>query len=507
MLMRKLPLGGQGFVEIIDEDYLYADKTQYIYELVTSGMRHYFLSRPSRFGKSLLISTLKELFTGERRRFKGLWIDRSDYDFPRLPVVYLNLSMEPDANFEDGLIKRLSHVADENDLKITATPESSEYLTDLVIALHKKYQSKVAVLIDECDVPVTRNLDKPELAMADAEALCDFLATLKYHRVSERVDFTLVTGVTSYPLTSMDWGRSYLHDVSLDPRCAGICGFTVDELEPLFADRLEGTLARLKDSGGLPPSATIDDLRASIQDWYGGYNWGGKTRVLNPFSTLKFFDQAAFGPYWPDSCRPGYLNALIKARPTDFLAPALDLNLTCDVKRGNIDHLLAVPVLFHSGFLTMVKIIPPQPFGPETFGWSNFERITFRFPNREVESSYHADCLRVILELGSAEELTDKGVKICEAIWNRDFETLERELELLFSAINRQKAPASEADFLALVKSFLMGLGLEALPEVPGLEGRQDLLGEPSDREYVVIGLRRLKGEDPLNTTKNDRFA
>jgi hypothetical protein len=505
-MMRELPLGDQGFAEIIDRDLLYADKTRYIYELLASPKRNYFLSRPRRFGKTLLIRTLKELFTGERRRFKGLWIDRSDYDFPRLPVVYLSLSMKSTANIEAVLINKLRRITDAHDLRITATPESSEYITDLVMALHNKYDSKVAVLIDEYDAPVTRNMDKPELARANADVLHAFFAELKNDDVSERVAFTLVTGITRYALTSMDSGPNHLNDLSLDPRYAGICGFTVDEFEPLFADRLEGTLASLKDSGGMPPSATLDDLRASILDWYDGYKWGGETRILNPYSMLNFFDQAAFGPYWPDSGRPGHLAALIKDRPLDFLEPKLESYLAADVKKTELANLQAVPVLFHSGYLTVDKIIPALGPSPAVDGAGDHKRLTFRLPNREVASSYHADCLQVILDLGSAEELKEKGVIFRKALLNRDGETIESELKNIFSAISFHQRPHNEAGFHAIVQTFLMGLNFKVLTEVPGFKGRLDLLVELSDREYVIIELRHLKGEDRLKEAAEDKL-
>jgi hypothetical protein len=279
----------------------------------------------------------------------------------------------------------------------------------------------------------------------------------------------------------------------------------VDEFEPLFADRLEGTLERLKASGGMPPSATLDDLRASILYWYDGYNWGGETRVLNPISILNFFKNAAFRSYWIQSGRPGHLSALIKARPMDCLAPERGSHLYAEVRRSEIDHLQAVPVLFHSGYLTLDKITPSQPPGPAADGASNLERLTFRLPNGEVESSYRMDCLEVILDLGSLGEVIDKGVKFREALLKRDFETIESELERLFSAINCHQRPDSEEDFRVIVKAFLMGLCLKVTPDVPGLDGGPDLVVELSDREYVIIGFRHLKCDDWHTRGVDDR--
>jgi hypothetical protein len=164
----------------------------------------------------------------------------------------------------------------------------------------------------------------------------------------------------------MDSGPNHLNDISLDPNYAGICGFTLDEFDSLFADRLETTLTSLKKTGRTESTATISDLRAEIFHWYDGYNWTGETRVLNPYSILNFFKNNAFGDYWVQSGRPGHLTALIKARPLDFLEPRLESYLATEIRKSDLSQLEAGPVLFHSGYLTLDKIKLTQVVNPKS---------------------------------------------------------------------------------------------------------------------------------------------
>ncbi|MDR2142382.1 MAG: AAA family ATPase, partial [Deltaproteobacteria bacterium] len=245
MTLKELPLGNQSFARIIDDNLLYADKTRYVYNLVTSKERNYFLSRPRRFGKTLLLSVLEELFTGHRERFQGLWIDGSDYDFPRFPVLRLSLSLESGSPeiFQQNLINRLKDNAQAAKLRqVIEARTPAAYFEKLIKALSEEANSEIAVLIDEYDAPVTRNLDNSKIAKANAKILHDFFANLKDDKVSPCVGFTLVTGITRYALTSMDSGPNHLKDISLNPKFAGLCGFTLEEFDSIFADWLAASL-------------------------------------------------------------------------------------------------------------------------------------------------------------------------------------------------------------------------------------------------------------------------
>ncbi|MDR2141549.1 MAG: AAA family ATPase [Deltaproteobacteria bacterium] len=279
MTLKELPGEDQTFAGIIDDNLLYADKTRYIYELLRgSKKKSYFLSRPRRFGKTLLLFTLRELFSGNRERFKGLWIDRSDYDFPRVPVIFLSLSQESEspAILKANLLGDLKGIAGRANLthKVEGITPGA-YFGNLIQSFSEESKSEIAVLIDEYDAPVTRNMANMVVAQANADILHDFFATLKKPEIMDRVRFTFITGITRYALTSMDSGPNQLDDISMDPKYAGLCGFTLAEFDSLFADRLESTLDNCKKTGQMKSTDTVEDLRAKIFRWYDGYNWGG----------------------------------------------------------------------------------------------------------------------------------------------------------------------------------------------------------------------------------------
>ncbi|MDR1607348.1 MAG: AAA family ATPase, partial [Deltaproteobacteria bacterium] len=244
--MKELPLGNQSFAVIRYKDLFYVDKTEYIYNLLKSPENNYFLSRPRRFGKTLLLNTIKELFKGNRKPFEGLWIDSSDYAFPKHPVLYLSLSMQaptPEILWNSILFK-LRKIAKREKLAIEGdTPDL--YFGSLIEALYEKAKAegeaeaekkakdkakakdetlsepkpepycdeyKVAILIDEYDAPVTRNMKNNAVAKANADILHDFFATLKEDDVASCIRFTFVTGITRYALTSMDSGPNHLND-------------------------------------------------------------------------------------------------------------------------------------------------------------------------------------------------------------------------------------------------------------------------------------------------------
>jgi hypothetical protein len=265
------------------------------------------------------------------------------------------------------------------------------------LALSRKSGSQIVVLIDEYDAPVTRNMDNPVVAEANAKILHDFFATLKKDDVSAAILLAVVTGMTRYALTSMDSGGNHLKGISLDPNFAGVRGFTLDEFDPLFGDRLPGTLASLKEAGQMKPEAGLADLRAEILKCHDGYNRGGPTRVLNPYSILNFFDNNRFDRYWIRSGRPAHLTAMIRAKPYDFLPPGLESHIDSDkVRKTEPTGLQAVPVLFHGGYPAQDKVEGVLERNPWTGEEGIVNSYSFRLPNREVSSSCHQDCFEVI---------------------------------------------------------------------------------------------------------------
>ena len=275
MRRRKLPTGIQTFRKVREEGCYYVDKTAYIHRLATEGT-HYFLSRPRRFGKSLFVDTIKELFEGGEALFKGLHIhDRWDWSV-RHPVVRLSFAAGRfgregalEADFADQMasLERLAGVS--NDY---ATPHRR--FAGLIEALHGQTGQKVVVLVDEYDRPITEALGDPTLAKDNRSFLRGVYGVVK--DADALIGLSFFTGVTKLSETSLSPGPNNLLDITLDPSYAAICGYTDDDLESVFAAELEG----------------LD--RESVRDWYDGYCGLGEASVYKPWAILLLFRARRF---------------------------------------------------------------------------------------------------------------------------------------------------------------------------------------------------------------------
>jgi hypothetical protein len=497
--LKKLPFSDLPFAKIISNDYLYADKTRYVYELVQEPVAAYFLSRPRRFGKTTLLDTFRELFSGNLELFKGLWIDKSGYTFLKHPVIHLSLAMDVDNPdmLREGLMANLKKIARKENLKIPET-QLAVYFQFLIEELYlQRNKTGVVVLIDEYDAPVTREMANKEIAQANADVLHNFFATLK--TVRDYLRFTFVTGITRYALTSMDSGANHLTDISLDPKYAGLCGFTLEEFDTYFADWMEEALPIIRDEKKImKSSASLADLRAEILAWYDGYNWGGETRVLNPYSILNLFKESDFGNYWIQSGRPRHLTALIQSRPLDFYQPKLDSYLSEEVRKSALNNLAPVPVLFHSGYLTLDKIsrvtVPDSTPGKT----KKVKSYSFRLPNFEVFSSYNEDCFQVVFNLKSSEDLKPIGEELLKALSAMDAALVSDIFSKCFSTVSYLQRPRDERAFHGIIQMLLTGMGFKVFTELLGADNRLDLCVELPNGDYVIIELKYVKGHRDL---------
>jgi hypothetical protein len=304
---------------MIEGNFLYADKTEYIFNLLdVDKFNCCFLSRPRRFGKTLLIKTIDALFQGERKLFEGLWIDGSDYKFEKYPVLNFNMAYYEISTSDDliSIIKRrlIKHA---EKMKVELTSGYSfgemfgEMFGELLEGVYAKFDVGVVILVDESDAPMADHISDMELALANRDVLRGFFRCIKQN--IDYIHLAFVTGITRFAMTTLDSGSNNFVDISLLPEYAGICGFTPSELDTCFEDRLEVTLDSLKDDGGLPQGVGVDDLKAEILKWFDGYNWLGNERVINPYSILHFLRKKKFASYWISTGRPSHLSALVRA--------------------------------------------------------------------------------------------------------------------------------------------------------------------------------------------------
>ncbi|MDR1041140.1 MAG: ATP-binding protein [Deltaproteobacteria bacterium] len=500
---KKLPLGGMTFREIRERNFLYADKTEYIHMMI-DNYKSCFLSRPRRFGKTLLLDTIQELFRGERELFKGLWIETdSDYAFEQHPALRFSMGRYTELSAKDDLVDRIKYdlksAAIEHNINIVAD-STGQMLGELLKGIYKKHGVGVVVLIDEYDAPVSRHIADRKLASDNRDVLHDFYAALKDSYMYVR--FALVTGITRFALTSLDSGPNDFKDISLMSDFAGICGFTIPEFDILFKNRFTETLRRLKTFGDIGRDAKQKELREKILEWYDGYSWLGDHRVLNPYSILNFFDEKKLRAYWPFSGQPSHLSALVREKPLDFIQPVLDSYLTEGIMKVDLGSLEAVPVLFHSGYLTIDcrtrKEVTVQGI---TF---DDEAFTFRTPNREVGLNYRTFCFEQIFCRPGAY-LSDFAKKIPSAMQNKDSEETVSLLHDLLAGITYYQHESSESRYHSILHAAFLFAGLEVLSEVTGSDGRSDMTVFLKDMIRVVIELKYIKTDKTRDKSDEGR--
>jgi len=363
--LKLLPIGIQTFELIVESNYLYVDKTPQIYELI-KGTPRYFLSRPRRFGKSLLVSTLKSVFCGKKELFKGLAIEKLNYSWEVFAVIRLDISRansENENDLQENIAKLLMEVAHENELELKENAISFMF-SDLIRGLYQKTGKKVVILIDEYDSPLVNQLHNPDLVIVLREILREFYRVTK--TMDENLQFVFVTGVTNFAKANMFSGLNHLHNITLNSSYATLCGYTQEEVEFYFSDRVQLLQTHFNKSSEV--------LLADIKNWYNGYCFSKDAQsVYNPFSTLQFFADKQFSNYWYQTGTPSFLVRLIQdtafPQPTEFE--------TLKAAQKDFDSLMlenpkSIPLLFQTGYLTIKRCIDEMA-GIYELGYPNYE--------------------------------------------------------------------------------------------------------------------------------------
>ena len=448
---RRLPIGIQSFRRLRERDCYYVDKTALIGDLIDRG-EHYFLSRPRRFGKSLLLDTLGELFAGSEDLFRGLHIhDRWDWD-RKHPVVRLSFGgnyLNP-GDLEGDIIEQLEAVERHAGLEAAHSSNTGpRRLRNVLDRLHHKTGRQVAVLVDEYDKPILDVLGEPQRAKANRDYLRGFYGVIKDS--AEHVRFVFVTGISMFSKVSLFSGLNNLENISLDPRYAAICGYTDRDLDTVFA----------------PELPELD--RNEIRSWYNGYHWRGGEKVYNPFDILLLFRNREFLPHWYETGTPTFLFETMMERAVSPLElenreAEVDLLSTFDV--GNID---AAALMFQTGYLTIT--------GEER----RDNRLFFRldFPNLEVRLSLNNGLLRHAAEGG--RDVSSHGRDLCRLLANNDFDAFADELRAFFAGVPYQwqtkpEFARYEAWYAGMLYACLRTIGVDLRVEESSSHGRSDMV-------------------------------
>ena len=459
MTKRRLPIGIQTFGKLREQNCYYVDKTAYIRKLLDEGT-HYFLSRPRRFGKSLFLDTLKELFEGNEPLFEGLYIhDQWDWSV-RHPVLRLSFGSgnfnEPGVLPEE-VMAQLDAIAEERGVASRYATASARF-RHIIQMLHRQTGRRVAVLIDEYDKPILDSLDVPEVARANRDFLRGLYATIK--ECDAHVCFTFLTGVSKFSKVRLFSGLNNLTDITIDPRYSAICGYTEADLDAVFAPELPG----------------LD--REKVREWYNGYCWLGNEKVYNPFDILLLFDKRTFGPYWFETGTPTFLTETLFKRHVSALA--LDDMVGSDelLSAFDVDDMATEALLFQTGYLTITA--------KEDLGGEALYRLGY--PNREVRQSLNRSLLRYLVK-DSTQQMAN-SVRLYRLLEANDFAGLETLFHALFASIpyewyTNNDIAHFEGYYASVFYAYFAGLGLTITVEDSSSHGRLDMAVHFNDTIYL----------------------
>lgn len=464
--MKKLPIGIQTFELLVKGNCLYVDKTKHIFQLAQPEER-YFLSRPRRFGKSLLISTLKALFENKRELFKNLWIDSSDYSWEAYPVVHIDfsaLSSASENTLKDDLIGRLGDVARDYKLLLDKETSPERALTTLINELYSSTGKRVVVLIDEYDAPLLAHITNPTLRDPIHTLLKGFYTTLK--SLDASLHFIFITGVSKFSKTSIFSGFNNLKDLTLDERFADLLGYTEHELGASFADWIKTTA----DALALP----IDQLRNNLRFWYDGYRFSSAVmQVYNPFSVLNFFDRKKFLSFWFTSGTPTFLFKQI-AKGDYALQDIETVRMgEFDFEAVEVDRLKLEPLLFQTGYLTI------SDYDAES------EVYTLAYPNEEVRRTFRFAFVDYFAHMNS-QKLQDYARALMLALKNGNSDQFIKLLRIFFAGIPYTVQLALEKYYQSMFFVLLKLLGADVQVEVATNNGRIDAVVKTSRYLYII---------------------
>jgi len=366
--MKKLPIGTQDFATLRLDGCVYVDKTAAIHRMLDEG-RVYFLARPRRFGKSLLVSTLKAVFEGRRNLFKGLAIERLACDWKPHPVLHLDLGAQ---HFRDAaalrawLQDRIQRFCATH--AVSASGIGGEGLFSNALEVLAARGQRTAVLIDEYDKPILDHIEDTPMAAEMRDSLKSFYGSLKSNDPYLR--FVFLTGVSKFAKMNVFSGLNNLQDITIDRRFATLLGYTQTELESNFDDRIAALAAAKR----LDREACL----AKIRDWYNGYRFHTVAeRVYNPFSTLLLFQKREFANYWYETGTPTFLLKLIQCHEAPAVADLDGINVgAAAFSSYEPERLTPLPLLFQTGYLTILSYD------------SGSGLFRLGYPNREVRGAF-----------------------------------------------------------------------------------------------------------------------
>ena len=483
---RRYPIGIQTFEKIREGSYCYVDKTAQIYQLAQSG-QFYFLSRPRRFGKSLLISTLEAYFQGKKDLFTGLALEKLEQEWTEYPVLHLDLNAQkydfPQA-LEDMLTYALRQWEARFEIPAQETSPSLRFRS-VIRKAAEQYGRNVVVLIDEYDKPLLQALDNEELLANYRQQLKAFYGVLK--SMDAYIRFALLTGVTKFSKVSVFSDLNNLQDISMDNRYATLCGITEEELYATFDEDIR----LLGEHNGMD----VEETKRALKESYDGYHFSPNCPdVYNPFSLLNAFSSRALGSYWFETGTPTFLIQLLKQGHYDLYGLTNE-QVTQDML-GDIDNVGGnpLPILYQSGYLTLKGY--DREFGTYTLG----------FPNREVAEGFNRHLLLGYAKVPSGNPAFQIRNFVLE-VRRGDTDAFLRRLQSFFADTPYELARDLELHYQNVLFIVFKLLGFYVQAEYHTSHGRIDLVLKTKDYVYVMEFKLDGTAEEALQQIEDKQYA
>ena len=467
----KLPVSINDFETMRTQGYLYVDKTPFIYHLVMQG-KFYFLSRPRRFGKSVLITTLKCLYEGRKELFEGLWIAAPGrWNWQTHPVILLDfteISNETPEHLQQGLETCLFRIAEAHDIQL-GSPLLTSKFTELILRLSQKTGMMVAVLIDEYDKPIIDHLGKGEaefnIAKANRDVLKRFFGVLKGITIAPKLQFIFLTGITRFSKVSIFSELNNLDDISMNDAYAALIGYTQEELETCFDAHITAFAGHL----GRPREQVL----AALAEQYNGYRFAeADMKVYNPCSILKSLNVRRFDDFWFETGTPTFLINLLK-QTGSYLPEIEGVEVSKTIfSTFDIERLQPTALLFQTGYIT-IKAIQDRLY-------------TLGYPNQEVKRAF-TESLLLSLIPRDAEEVNSNVLRLSGYLRHENFDVFFETLTAIFAAIPYDiESKRDEAYFHALFYLMLTASGADARSSILTCKGRIDLAVFFPETIYII---------------------
>lgn len=455
--MKKLPIGIQHYPLLVEKKFLYVDKTKLIYQLINGQMGH-FLSRPRRFGKSLIVSTLATLFQGKKEFFNDTWIGTSDYSFESFPVIWLDFSLlfgNDAESLQDSLQEALLFAAKELGIEITPGTTPAQTFVSLIRSASTK--KRVVILIDEYDHPLLKVLENPGELVKVRDLFKEFYTVIK--SLNRNIHYAFLTGVSKFSKVSLFSGMNNLNDITLDPEYSTLAGITEEELDAYYAPWIAEAAAKRNE--------TLQEIREAMKKWYNGYCFSrlpNAKKVYNPLSLHLFFQEYSLSNFWFSTATPTFAIKLIKSEnyPVVNLESGVSIGASLDdhheVTRPNL-----IPLLFQTGYLTI------DHYDEAT------QNYHLKFPNQEVKRSFFNHLLMGFTELDESN-LTTHFRTLAKSLAEKNLKDFFEALNILFAEIPYSLHIAKESYYHSLIYLVLRSLKFKVESETPSSLGKLDMV-------------------------------